>query len=124
MIIQAITTKRLPINAAVASLNSDVHLTIAIEAVEWYNGKRIEEMDLEEFLNGLKGMWLTANYFRKIDKINYDEGAIQMTFNHDLTKDYGKFWAEYFKTLLENNWNCLVQKSTRNESFYLIIRQD
>jgi hypothetical protein len=34
MINQAITTKRLPINEAVASLNSDVHLTIAIEAVE------------------------------------------------------------------------------------------
>ncbi len=31
---QAITTKRLPIKEAVASLNSDVHLTIAIDAVE------------------------------------------------------------------------------------------
>jgi len=34
MIIQAIITKRLPMNEAVASLNSDVHLTIAIDAVE------------------------------------------------------------------------------------------
>jgi len=34
MISHAITTKRLPMNEAVASLNSDVHLTIAIEAVE------------------------------------------------------------------------------------------
>ncbi len=97
---------------------------IAVEAVEWYNGKRIEEMDLEEFLNGLKGMWLTANYFRKIDIIKYDEGAIQMAFNHDLTREYGKFWAEYFKALLEKNLSCSVQKSIRNESFYLIIRQE
>jgi len=34
MINHAIITKRLPINEAVASLNSDVHLTIAIDAVE------------------------------------------------------------------------------------------
>jgi hypothetical protein len=33
MKIQAIITKRLPINDAVASLNSEVHLTIAIDAV-------------------------------------------------------------------------------------------
>ncbi len=97
---------------------------IAVEAVEWYNGKRMEDMDLEEFLKGLKGMWFTANYFRKIDLIKYDEGAIQMTFSHDLTRDYGKYWAEYFITLLENNWHCSVQKSIRNESFYLIIKQE
>lgn len=35
---------------------------IAIEAVEWYLGKRKEEMGLEEFLDGLKGMWQVANY--------------------------------------------------------------
>jgi len=97
---------------------------IAVEAVEWYNSKRIEEMDLDEFLMGLKGMWLVANYFRKIEIIKYDEGAIQMTFNHELTREYGKFWAGYFKSLLENNWNCSVQKSIRNESFYLIIKED
>ena len=34
MIIHAIATKRPPIKDAVASLNSDVHLTIAIDAVE------------------------------------------------------------------------------------------
>jgi hypothetical protein len=34
MISHAMTTKRLPMNEAVASLNSDVHLTIAIDAVE------------------------------------------------------------------------------------------
>ena len=34
MINQAIITKRLPINEAVASLNSDVQRTIAIDAVE------------------------------------------------------------------------------------------
>ena len=34
MITQAITTKRLPRNDAVANLNSAVHRTIAIEAVE------------------------------------------------------------------------------------------
>ena len=32
--INAITTKRLPINAAGASLNSEVHRTIVMEAVE------------------------------------------------------------------------------------------
>ena len=47
-----------------------------------------------------------------------------MTFNHDLTREYGKFWANYFKTLLENNWNCSVQKSVRNESFHLIIKEE
>ena len=30
---------------------------IAIEVIEWYIGKRKEEMDLEVFLKGLKGMW-------------------------------------------------------------------
>ena len=97
---------------------------IAVDVIEWYLGKRKEEMDLEEFLKGLKGMWYAANYFRKIDIIKYDEGAIQMTFNHDLTREYGKFWANYFKALLENNWNCSVQKSVRNESFHLIIKEE
>jgi hypothetical protein len=96
---------------------------IAIEVIEWYNGKRIDEMNFEEFLNGLKGMWIVANYFYKIELEKNEKGIFQMKFNHDLTKDYSIFWAEYFETLLKNHWKCSVESFIRNESFYLIIKE-
>ena len=96
---------------------------IAIEVIEWYLGKRIDEVDLEEFLQGLRGMWHVANYFHKIDLEKNEEGAFQMRFHHDLTKKYSRFWAEYFETVLNNNWECSVDSFIRNESFYLIIKQ-
>ncbi len=95
---------------------------IAIEAIEWYLGKRKEEMDLEEFLSGLKGMWQVANYFYKIELEKSVKGTFQMKFNHDLTKAYSSFWAKYFETVLSNQWNCYIESFIRNESFYLIIK--
>ncbi|MFX1442846.1 MAG: hypothetical protein ACFFHV_05480 [Promethearchaeota archaeon] len=96
---------------------------IAIEVIEWYLGKRIEEVNLEEFLNGLKGMWEIANYFYKIELEKNKKGTFQMRFNHDLTRNYSHFWAGYFETLLTEYWNCSVESFIRNESFYLIIRE-
>lgn len=96
---------------------------IAIESIEWYLGKRKEEMHLEEFLVGLKGMWLVANYFYNIEFEKSEKGVFQMKFNHDLTKNYSRFWAEYFENLLINEWNCSIDKFIRNESFYLIIKE-
>ncbi|MFX1257426.1 MAG: hypothetical protein ACFFAN_06190 [Promethearchaeota archaeon] len=96
---------------------------VAIEVIEWYLGKRKDEMDLEDFLNGLKGMWHVANYFYNIELEKNEKGAFQMKFKHDLTENYSSFWAEYFKMLLENQWNCSVEAFVRNESFYLIIKE-
>ncbi len=97
---------------------------IAVEAIEWYLGKRLEEMILLEFLEGLKGMWQVANYFYNIELEKNEKGTFQMRFNHDLTKDYSKFWAGYFEKLLSDNWECFVESFIRNESFYLIIREE
>jgi len=96
---------------------------IAIEVIEWYNGKRIDEMNLEEFLNGLKGMWKVANYFYNIELEKNEKGIFQIKFNHDLTKSFSIFWVGYFETLLRDNWNCKVNSFIRNESFYLIIEE-
>ncbi|MHA2184531.1 MAG: hypothetical protein ACXAAI_05965 [Promethearchaeota archaeon] len=97
---------------------------IAVESIEWYLGKRIESMDLQEFLEGLKGMWQVANYFFNIELEKNKKGTFQMRFNHDLTKDYSIFWAQYFEKLLVDNWGCFVEAFIRNESFYLIIREE
>ncbi|MHA2087065.1 MAG: hypothetical protein ACW972_02235, partial [Promethearchaeota archaeon] len=61
---------------------------IAIEVIEWFLGKRKEEMSLEEFLKGLTGMWKVANYFYKVELEKNDKGSFQIRFNHDLTRDY------------------------------------
>lgn len=97
---------------------------IAVESIEWYLGKRIELMKLQEFLNGLKGMWQVANYFYNIDLEKNDKGTFQMRFNHDLTKEYSDFWARYFEKLLKDNWRCFVEAFIRIESFYLIVREE
>ncbi len=96
---------------------------IAVEVIEWFLGKRIDEMDLEEFLYGLKGMWEVANYFYKIELDKNEKGVFQMKFNHDLTKSYSNYWAKYFETLIKNHWKCTVDPFIRNESFYLIIKE-
>jgi len=97
---------------------------IAVEVIEWYLGKRIGEMSLIQFLEGLKGMWQVANYFYHIDLEKNKKGTFQMRFNHDLTNDYSQFWARYFEKLLIDNWGCFVESFIRNESFYLIIREN
>ena len=97
---------------------------IAVESIEWYLGKRIEKMTLQDFLDGLKGMWLVANYFYNIELEKNRKGTFQMRFNHDLTKEYSIFWAQYFEKLLIDNWGCFVESFIRNESFYLIIKED
>ena len=97
---------------------------IALEAIEWYLGKTKEEMEFEEFLNGLKGMWHIANYFYNIEIDKNREKAFQMTFKHDLTKEFSEFWAEYFKIFLTKHWNCTVMTFIRNESFHLIITEN
>ncbi|MBY9006386.1 MAG: hypothetical protein KGD63_06480 [Candidatus Lokiarchaeota archaeon] len=96
---------------------------IALEVIEWYVGKRKDEMNLEEFLNGLIGMWQVANYFYNIEIEKNTDGVFQIKFNHDLTKEYSEYWANYFKNLLNNNWKCQIESFIRNESFYLIIRE-
>jgi len=96
---------------------------IAVEVIEWYLGKRIGEMTLVEFLEGLKGMWQVANYFYHIDLEKNKKGTFQMRFNHDLTHEYSQFWAGYFEKLLIDNWGCFVESFIRNESFYLIIKE-
>jgi len=98
---------------------------IALEAIEWYLGKHKEEMKLEDFLNGLKGMWKVANYFRTIELEKNEKGAFKISFNHDMTKNYSVYWAGYFETLLKEHWNCSIDSfvGKRNESFHLIIKE-
>ena len=96
---------------------------IAVEVIEWFLGKRKEEINLEEFIKGLTGMWQVANYFYKINLEKNENGTFQIRFNHDLTREYSSYWVEYFETVLKDNWNCTVDSFIRNESFYLIIKE-
>ncbi len=98
---------------------------IAIEAIEWFLSKKIEEMALDEFCKGIQGMWQAANYFYKITLDKNEKGHILMTFNHDLhNKEYSKFWSGYFESILKSNWKCEVQCFNRTESFYLTIKEN
>ncbi len=96
---------------------------IATEVIEWITGKNIEKLSLEEILNAIKDMWMSANYFNQIKIINVSKERYKMIFNHHiLERKYSEFWANYFKTWLENNRKCNTEILIRNESFTIIIK--
>ncbi len=95
---------------------------IALEIVEWYQGKFINEMNLEDLLNAIKNVWLAANYFYKIDIEKGSKGSYQISFYHDFhSKEYSEYWGNYFSVLLQQHKKCEVEMFARNESLTLRI---
>ena len=95
---------------------------ISIDVIEWYKGKNIEEIQLEEVLESIKNVWLAANYFFQIDIEIGSKGSYQMTFKHDFHSErYSQFWGEYFSILLQEEKKCDVEIFARTESLILRI---
>lgn len=95
---------------------------IAIELIEWYKGKNIDDLTLHELLKSIKKIWLVANYFYKIDIEIGSKGTYQMSFYHDFHKKrFSDFWGNYFSELLRTQKECEVEFFSRNESLVLRI---
>ena len=95
---------------------------IAIDIIEWYKNENIVDMPLDELLDSIKNIWLSANYFYKIDIEVGSKGTYQMSLYHDFhSKRYSNFWGNYFSELLHNQKQCDVEIFARNESLILRI---
>jgi hypothetical protein len=95
---------------------------IAFDILEWNKIKNIDDMSLMELLNSIKNVWLSANYFYKIDIELGSKRSIQMLFYHDFhSRKYGDFWGNYFSELLLHQKYRDVEIFAWNESLILRI---
>ncbi len=105
-----------------------------IELIEWfYNNKTISTLTLYEILIAIRSIWLAGNYFWKIQIKTQDKSEeilkygkkFEIAFFHHFNQiKYGKYWSQYFKTVLEKSpINCVCEIQLRNEVFYINITQ-
>jgi len=105
-----------------------------IELIEWFhNNKTISTLTLYEILIAIRSIWIAGNYFKKIQIKVQDESEknkkygkkFDIAFFHEYTQiKYGKYWSQYFKTVLEKDpINCKCEIQLRNEVFHMIITQ-
>jgi len=106
-----------------------------IELIEWFhNKKKIEALTLFEILTAISDIWIAGNYFYEIQIVSQDKTVekpeyakkFEIAFYHNFHHmKYGKYWSQYFKTVLEKepiNCNCEIQ--LRNEVFYIFLTQN
>ena len=84
-----------------------------IELIEWYyNNKTISTLTLHEILVAIRSIWIAGNYFEKIQLKQQDESEnikkygkkFEIAFFHNYNQiKYGKYWSQYFKTVLEKS---------------------
>jgi hypothetical protein len=105
-----------------------------VELIEWFhNNKTISTLTLYEILSAIRSIWIAGNYFEKIQiKVQDESGKhikngkkFEIAFFHKFTQiKYGKYWSQYFKTVLEKDpINCKCEIKLRNEAFHMIITQ-
>ncbi|MFX1276766.1 MAG: hypothetical protein ACFFAT_17225 [Promethearchaeota archaeon] len=95
---------------------------IAIDIIEWYTQKNIEDLSIEATLNAIKDIWIAGNYFydAKIEKGN--KGSYIMLLYHDFqNKTYSEFWGNYFSLFLSRQKNCNVDYFIRTSFLRLVI---
>ena len=99
-----------------------VNENLALDIIEWYAQKTIDEIHLVELLEIIKELWVSMNYFRKI-RINVgSKNSYQMTFLHDFHgKEYSEYWGLYFNKLLLTYKNCDIEYFLRKTSLILRI---
>lgn len=106
-----------------------------IELIEWFhNNRTISTLTLYEILIAIKSIWIAGNYFEKIQINQQDESEeilkygkkFEIAFSHNYNQiKYGKYWSQYFKTVLEKEpINCVCEIQIRNEVFYMKITQN
>ncbi|NVM29326.1 MAG: hypothetical protein HWN65_10845 [Candidatus Helarchaeota archaeon] len=99
-----------------------LHQNIAVEVIEWYKRKEIDELSVKEILESIKVMWMAGNYFYKVDIEVGSKGLFHVTFYHDFhSEKYSEFWGAYFSELLKTQRNCEVEKFVRIDSFILTV---
>ncbi len=105
---------------------------ICVDLVEWfYDNRPITKITLYEILCAIRAIWVAGNYFWKIEIISPEETEkkprstqkFEISFYHHFSQDnYGKYWSEYFKTVLEKApIGCKCEVILRNENFTMII---
>lgn len=94
---------------------------IAIEIIEWYKKKKIEDLSTFEILDAIKDIWMAANYFHRIE-ITEEDNGYQFALYHDFhDEQYSEFWGVYFMSLLKLQKKCSVEIFARNESLILTV---
>ncbi len=95
---------------------------VATDILEWYAKKTIEEMSCKEILEGLRTIWIAANYFFEVKIEEKAGGGFDVSFYHDLHElRYSEFWGKYFATFIERHHPCRVEIFPRNSYFRLNI---
>ncbi|OLS14620.1 MAG: hypothetical protein RBG13Loki_1761 [Promethearchaeota archaeon CR_4] len=95
---------------------------VATDILEWYTQKHIDQMTCREILEGLKTIWMAANYFYKVEIEEKDGGVFEVSYYHDLHElRYSEFWGKYFATFIERHHPCRVEILPRNSYFRLNI---
>jgi hypothetical protein len=95
---------------------------IALDIIEWYTQKSIENLSLEAILNAIKKIWVAANYFYEIKIEKGNKGAYIMLLYHEFQNEkYGEFWGNYFSLLLSRQKNCDVEYFIRTSFLRLVI---
>ncbi|MBN1801850.1 MAG: hypothetical protein JW891_10110 [Candidatus Lokiarchaeota archaeon] len=94
----------------------------ALEIIEWYKQKRVDDMDVIELLRAIKDMWIASNLFYRIVIHKRTGGKYIMDFHHEFySKEFGRFWGEYFKEFLSLHKFCKSEYIVRNSSLRLEI---
>ncbi len=95
---------------------------IALDLVEWYAQKAIDELSVEDILNAIKKIWITANYFYKISIEKGSKGNYIMLLYHEFQNErFGEFWANYFSYFLSEHKKCKVEYFIRTSFVRLVI---
>ncbi len=95
---------------------------VAMDILEWYAKKTIDQMSCREILEGLKTIWMAANYFYKIEIEEKASGGFNVSFYHDLHEmRYSEYWGKYFATFIERHHPCKVEILPRNSYFRLNV---
>jgi len=83
-------------------------------------------LNLEEFLNIIKKIWVVFKYFNLIDIKKQDENDYYAMFNHRQNKSYSNFWLKIFKELFsleEFSFKCEVDGEAYEETLSLTIKE-
>jgi hypothetical protein len=97
---------------------------IAVDIIEWYSKKLINEIKIPELLDAIKNLWVALNFFTRIRITPGNRGTYMMTFFHDVhQKIYSEYWGKYFLQFLRINKKCEVEYFVRKTAVVLNITQ-
>lgn len=94
----------------------------AIDLIEWYTKKNIENLSIQDILNAIKHIWITGNFFYDVVIEKGNKGNFVMLLYHDFQNQrYGEFWGNYFTSFLSRQKHCEVEFFNRTSFLRLVI---